>query len=131
MFGYIFGAVIYCLCGMAFISIGVYDYKSEKPITINTSIKPPRVEELKSVSEWNKKHGLLFGGYGALLILGYALSYFFIYNTYICLLLTVVLPFLYILFMIFYHKYLEKKLIDKEKQKELDEKDKEDFYNRF
>ena len=35
-------------------------YKAEKPATINTGEKPPREDELTSVTEWNHRHGRNF-----------------------------------------------------------------------
>lgn len=44
--------------------IGLNQYKSKTPVTINTSEEPPLENELISVKEWNHRHGrnfIIFG----------------------------------------------------------------------
>lgn len=49
--------VISLLVSLIFIILGIRQYKAEKPVTINTGEKPPREDELTSVTEWNHRHG--------------------------------------------------------------------------
>ncbi len=56
--------VISLLVSLIFILLGIRQYKAEKPVTINTGEKPPREDELTSVTEWNHRHGrnlIIFG----------------------------------------------------------------------
>lgn len=56
--------VISLLVSLIFIILGIRQYKAEKPVTINTGEKPPREDELTSVTEWNHRHGrnlIIFG----------------------------------------------------------------------
>ena len=57
------------LVSLIFIVLGIRQYKSEKPVTINTGEKPPREEELTSVTEWNHKHGRNFIIFGCALFI--------------------------------------------------------------
>ena len=49
--------VISLLVSLIFILLGIRQYRAEKPVTINTGEKPPREDELTSVTEWNHRHG--------------------------------------------------------------------------
>ena len=56
--------VISLLFSLIFIILGIRQYRAEKPVTINTGEKPPREDELTSVTEWNHRHGrnlIIFG----------------------------------------------------------------------
>ena len=56
--------VISLLVSLIFIVLGIKQYRAEKPVTINTGEKPPREDELISVTEWNHRHGrnlIIFG----------------------------------------------------------------------
>ena len=59
--------VISLLVSLIFIILGIRQYRAEKPVVINTGEKPPREDELTSVTEWNHRHGRNF------IILGFAL----------------------------------------------------------
>lgn len=48
--------VISLLVSLIFILLGIRQYKAEKPVAINTGEKPPREDELTSVTEWNHRH---------------------------------------------------------------------------
>ena len=49
--------VISLLVSLIFILLRIRQYKAEKPVAINTGEKPPREDELTSVTEWNHRHG--------------------------------------------------------------------------
>lgn len=56
--------VISALVSLVFIILGIRQYRAEKPVAINTGEKPPREDELTSVTEWNHRHGrnsIVFG----------------------------------------------------------------------
>ena len=59
--------VISLLVSIIFIILGIRQYRAEKSVAINTGEKPPREDELTSVTEWNHRHGRNF------IILGCAL----------------------------------------------------------
>ena len=48
------------LVSLIFIILGIMQYRSEKPVSINTGEKPLRKEELTNVTEWNHRHGRNF-----------------------------------------------------------------------
>ena len=48
------------LVSLIFVILGLKQYKSKTPVTINTGEKPPTEEELTSVNEWNHRHGRNF-----------------------------------------------------------------------
>ena len=52
--------VISLLVSLIFIILGIRRYRAEKPVAINTGEKPPREDELTSVTEWNHRHGRNF-----------------------------------------------------------------------
>lgn len=52
--------VISLLVSLIFVILGLKQYKSKTPVTINTGEKTPREEELTSVTEWNHRHGRNF-----------------------------------------------------------------------
>lgn len=111
MFGMIFGGVIYGLCALIFIGLGIRNYKAKKPVTINTSIKPPKEENFVSVKEWNRKHGIMWIIFGIILFAGYVLSCIFVDNLFLCMLFLVIIPILYCPVVIIYHNHLVKTLI--------------------
>ena len=45
------------LVSFIFVIIGIKQYNSKTPVTINTGLTPPSEEELTSVSKWNHRHG--------------------------------------------------------------------------
>ena len=54
---------------LIFVILGIKQYNSDKPVSMNTGEKPPREEELASVSEWNHKHGRNWIIFGCLFLL--------------------------------------------------------------
>lgn len=61
--------VISLLVSLIFIILGIRQYRAEKPVTINTGEKPPREDELTSVTEWNHRHGRNFIIFGCMLFI--------------------------------------------------------------
>lgn len=70
--------VISLLVSLLFIILGIRQYRSEKPVTINTGEKPPRVDELTSVTEWNHRHGRNFIIFGCALFITLSVFVYFI-----------------------------------------------------
>lgn len=60
---------IVCFVALIFVVLGICQYKSREPVGFYTGEKPPKEEELTDVKAWNKGHGILWGGYGVLMIL--------------------------------------------------------------
>lgn len=58
MAGTIIYLVISFLVSIIFIVLGIHQYRSKIPVSINTGEKPPREDELTSVTEWNHRPGL-------------------------------------------------------------------------
>ena len=67
------GTIIYLaisfFVSLIFIILGIQQYKSKKPVSINTGEKPPSEDELTSVTEWNHRHGRNFIIYGCMLFI--------------------------------------------------------------
>ena len=70
--------VISLLVSLIFIILGIMQYRSEKPVSINTGEKPLRKEELTNVTEWNHRHGRNFVILGCVLFITQAVFGYFI-----------------------------------------------------
>lgn len=70
--------VISLLVSLIFIILGIMQYRSEKPVSINTGEKPLRKEELTNVTEWNHRHGRNFIILGCVLFITQAVFGYFI-----------------------------------------------------
>lgn len=70
--------VISLLVSLIFIILGIMQYRSEKPVSINTGEKPLRKEELTNVTEWNHRHGRNFIIWGCVLFITQAVFGYFI-----------------------------------------------------
>ncbi len=70
--------VISLLVSLIFIILGIMQYRSEKPVSINTGEKPLRKEELTNVTEWNHRHGRNFIILGCVLFIRQAVFGYFI-----------------------------------------------------
>lgn len=49
------------------IGIGISQLRSKKPVGFYSGVKPPREDELSDVGAWNKKHGIMWIIYGAII----------------------------------------------------------------
>ena len=72
--------VISLLVSLIFIILGIRRYRAEKPVAINTGEKPPREDELTSVTEWNHRHGRNFIILGCALFITLSVFAYFIEN---------------------------------------------------
>ena len=70
--------VISLLVSLIFIILGIMQYRSEKPVSINTGEKPLRKDELTNVTEWNHRHGRNFIVLGCVLFITQAVFGYFI-----------------------------------------------------
>ena len=78
MAGIIIYLVISFLTSLIFVVLGISQYKSEKPVSLNTGEKPPCEDELTDVLEWNRKHGKNLIIYGCVLFLTLSVFVYFI-----------------------------------------------------
>ena len=70
--------VISLLVSLIFVILGIRQYRAEKPVVINTGEKPPREDELTSVTEWNHRHGRNFIILGCALFITLSIVAYFI-----------------------------------------------------
>lgn len=106
--------VISFFVSLIFVALGIRQYNSEKPVSLNTGEKPPCEDELTDVSEWNHKHGKNLIIYGGALFLTLSVFVYFIEN-YDCIVVQMILFILVILgeiaWLVIQHNILKKKLI--------------------
>ena len=77
MAGTIIGTVIFALVSLIFVILGIVQYHSKVPVSINTGEKPPKEDELIDMTEWNHKHGRNLVVYGCMLfVTGTVFLYF-------------------------------------------------------
>ena len=62
----IMGFVIWVICGLLFVGIGIYDYMSKKQVGFWANIEIPEIEDVRGL---NKAVGRLFIIYGVVFIL--------------------------------------------------------------
>lgn len=114
MTGTIIYLVISFLVSLVFVILGIRQVHSKEPVGINTGEKPPKAEELISVTEWNHKYGRNFIVYGCLLFLTlvlFGISQIMIDNTKLSLILFAVAIIGEIAWLEIDHILLKKKLI--------------------
>ena len=116
MAGIIIYLVISFLTSLIFVVLGISQYKSEKPVSLNTGEKPPSEDELTDVLEWNHKHGQHLIIYGGVLFLTLSVFVYFI-EKYDYIAVQIILFILVILgevaWLEIQHNILKKKLIKK------------------
>lgn len=106
--GTIIMCVMYGAAALLMMGIGVSQLRSDKPVGFYSGEKPPREEELTDVEAWNQKHGMMWLGYGIIMIVSFFISYVIgdsVWAT-VPLLIGSIVP---VLFMIWYHQYLKEK----------------------
>ena len=103
----IFGLVMVYTAGIM-IGIGVAQLKSRKPVGFYSGEKALKAEELTSVQDWNKKHGIMWILYGITMSITSVITAMMLESTW-CMVpfgCGVILP---LPIMIFYHHYLIRK----------------------
>ncbi|MBR5871423.1 MAG: hypothetical protein IKZ09_10345 [Clostridia bacterium] len=65
---------IFSYVSLIMIAIGIVQYKSKKPVGFYTGETPPKAEQLTDVTAWNRKHGTMWIGYGAAIIVSFLLG---------------------------------------------------------
>ncbi len=102
------------LVSLIFVALGIRQYHSEKPVSLNTGEKPPCEDELTDVLEWNHKHGKNLMLYGGALFLTLSVFVYFI-QKYDCIVVQMILFILVILgeiaWLVIQHNMLKKKFI--------------------
>ena len=116
MAGIIIYLVISFLTSLIFVVLGISQYKSEKPVSLNTGEKPPCEDELTDVLEWNRKHGKNLIIFGGVLFLTLSVFVYFIEKydyivVQMILFISVILG--EIAWLVMQHNILKKKLIKK------------------
>ncbi len=106
--------VISLLVSLIFIVLGIKQYRAEKPVTINTGEKPPREDELISVTEWNHRHGRNLIIFGCVLFITLSVFVFFIEkldNVVLQAVIFILVLFVEIEWVEFEHNVMKKKMI--------------------
>jgi hypothetical protein len=90
------------------IGIGASQLKSKTPVGFYTGEKAPNVEEIADVSAWNRKHGVMWIVYGAVILLSWVVGFLVeeVFWQGFALIAGVCLP---LIFMIMYHSVLVKR----------------------
>lgn len=101
-------AIIFGLCALIMIIIGIYQIKSKTPVTFYTGENPFKPEEITDIKAWNRKHGFMWLIYGLIIILSWFIGYLLSDTLWMLLsfFLGLITP---IFFMVWYHEYLVKK----------------------
>ncbi len=108
--------VISLLVSLIFIILGIMQYRSEKPVSINTGEKPLRKDELTNVTEWNHKHGRNFIILGCVLFITQAVFGYFIKKldgVVVQVVIYMIVLFSEIAWVEFEHNMMKKKMIKK------------------
>lgn len=116
MAGTIIYLVISSLVSLIFIILGVNQFRSKVPVTLNTGEVPPREDELTDMLEWNHKHGRNLMIYGCALFVTMAVFIYFLEkfdNTVFQMLAFFIVIFAEIAWLEIQHSLLKKKLIKK------------------
>lgn len=101
----IISLIIFLFVSAIMVGLGISQLKSESPVGFYTGEKPPQKENLINVTEWNKKHGIMWIAYGIIIMLSW-LAGFFMGDTIwsvVPLCIGIILP---LIIMILYHHKL-------------------------
>lgn len=113
---YNYFVIISLLVSLIFIILGIMQYRSEKPVSINTGEKPLRKEELTNVTEWNHRHGRNFIILGCVLFITQAVFGYFIKKldgVVVQVVIYMIVLFSEIAWVEFEHNMMKKKMIKK------------------
>ena len=111
--GTIITSAMYGAAALLMMGIGISQLRSDKPVGFYSGERPPREEELTDVGAWNQKHGLMWLGYGIIMIASFLIRYMIgdsVWAT-VPLLIGSIVP---VFFMIWYHQHLKEKYRKKE-----------------
>lgn len=113
---YNYFVIISLLVSLIFIILGIMQYRSEKPVSINMGEKPLRKEELTNVTEWNHRHGRNFIILGCVLFITQAVFGYFIKKldgVVVQVVIYMIVLFSEIAWVEFEHNMMKKKMIKK------------------
>ena len=96
---------IYGFCALLMIGIGVAQWKGAKPAGFYTGVEPPKAEELTDKKTWNRKHGLMWIGYGVILFVS-GLAGGWLKGSALCLIPMLGGALMPLPFMVWYHERL-------------------------
>ncbi len=106
--------VISLLVSLVFIILGLSQYKAQKPVALNTGEKPPREEELTSVTEWNHRHGRNLIIFGCALFITLSVFMYFIEkmdSAVVQVVIFMIVLFAEIAWLVYEHNVMKKKMI--------------------
>ncbi len=97
--------IIYGLCSLLFLLIGIVNYRQKTPVTFYSSEKARKPEELNDVTSFNKKHGIMW------ILFGFAFFFSFVFginlnNLILVITFTTLSPIILLVIMILYHQFL-------------------------
>lgn len=61
--------IVYGFVGMIMIGIGITQRKSKNPVGFYSGVEAPKVDEVRDVKAWNKKHGIMWIIYGCCIMI--------------------------------------------------------------
>ena len=103
----IISGVIFGLCALMMLGIGISQLKSKKPVAFYSGEKAPSEDEISDIKMWNRKHGTMWIIYGIIIILAWGCG--FIIGDSILLLFPMVIGLIFpVIVMIWYHRKLIK-----------------------
>ena len=108
--------VISALVSLIFIVLGIKQFRSKVPVSLNTGEAPPREDELTDMSEWNHKHGRNLIIYGCILFVTMSVFLYFLLKfdkTEFQVVVFFIVIFAEIAWLKIQHALLKKKLIKK------------------
>lgn len=102
--------LIFLLTASAMSAIGVSQLHSREPVGFYSGEKPPKAEDLTDAAAWNKKHGIMWLIYGAVIMISYGIMTFMEDSAWCILPICggLILP---AAFMMWYHNQLKKKYL--------------------
>ena len=78
MAGIIIFEIISLMVSLIFVILGVTQYRSEIPVSLNTGEKPPKKDELLDMKKWNQEHGRNLIIFGCMLFVSASVFRFFL-----------------------------------------------------
>lgn len=101
--------IVFIICSILFIAIGISQIRSKEPVSFLLRAKPPAKEEVLDLAAYNKKHGIMWIVYG----IGIMLSFLFgtILGESIAVYASEIEMFCGACLMLCYHNYLDKKYV--------------------
>lgn len=67
----IISGVIFGICALIMVGIGIYQIKSKKPVAFYTGEKAPDEKQLTDWKAWNREHGIMWILYGVCIMLAW------------------------------------------------------------